>query len=193
MVLLAGGFIYSFWTSKNSNQNKILEHPEKIIVENNLISWNQVENAVGYKVSIDNEENEIDKTVFDLSGFTESKIYNIRIKALGDKTEHLDSNWSQPVKVTRLPAPTLTVTKTKLIWNQIEESDGYELYCDGKHLAHVKKGVNKYDLLNINVECKFQIQAKGDKFYILDSPLSEEISANKLDIDRKSTRLNSSH
>ena len=178
-ILLIGGFIYYIiWTSKSS----MLEHPNEITVENNLISWNKVENAAGYKVSVDHEENEIEKTIFDLSGFTEPKNYNIRIKALGNKTEYRDSNWSQTVKVTRLPAPILKITDTKLIWNQIEGNNGYELYCDGKYLAHIKKDINKYDLLNINVDCKFQIQSKGDNFYILDSPLSEEVSANKLDM-----------
>jgi len=181
-ILLIGGFIYGTWINKSSSQNKILEHPGEITVENSLISWNRVENALGYNVSVDHEENEIEEPIFDLSGFTAPKDYNVRIKALGNKTEYFDSDWSQAVKVTRLPAPSLKITKTKLIWNQIEGNNGYELYCDGKYLAHIKKDVNEYDLLNINVECKFQIQAKGDSFYILDSPFSEEISANKLDM-----------
>ena len=180
--LLICGIIYGVWIKTKSDQNKFLEHPSEITVENNLISWNRIENATGYKISIDGEENEVTPPIFDLSGITKPKSYNIRIKALGNKIEHFDSNWSQSVIVTRLPAPVLQITKTKLIWNQINGNSGYELYCNDKYMAHIKKDVTEYDLLNINADYKFQIQTKGDNFYILDSPFSEKVSVKKLDM-----------
>ena len=183
-IVIAGliicGATHAVLTNTKSEKKPILEHPKKISVENNLISWNQIENATGYKIAVNRDEKETSATLFDLSEFTESKSYNVRIRASGNQIKHSDSDWSQSVTVIRLPAPTLQVTKTKLVWNQIEKNSGYELYCDGIYFAHIKQDVTEYDLLHVKTDATFQIQAKGDSFYLLDSPLSEKVSASKL-------------
>ena len=179
--LLICGSVFSIWIGVKSKQNKILNYPSEITVENNLISWNKVENAVGYRISINDDENEISESIFDLSKITKVKNYDVRIKTLGDRIKHHDSNWSQSITVTRLTTPELRITKTKLVWNQIDENNGYELYCNNKHLAHIKKDATEYDLLDVKLDCEFQIYAVGDGFYILNSLISEKVSANKLD------------
>ena len=180
--LVISGIICIVLVNRKPNANIILEQPEKIAVENNIITWTHIKDAVGYKVSINQEEKKIPQAVFDLNELAEPKDYDVRIKALGDKINHQDSDWSPSISVKRLPSPVLQITKTKLIWNQIEGNHGYELYCDDKYLAHIKKDVTEYDLLNIKAECTFKIQAKGDKLYILDSPFSQKALINKLDI-----------
>ena len=180
VVGVAGVVVYGVWAGNRSGQHEILSPPGAIMVENSLISWDHVDNATGYIVSVDQEENEIQGAVFELSGLVESKSYHLRVRALGDNVRYLDSDWSSLVTVTRLPAPVLMLTNQKLGWNQIEGNQGYELYCDGKYLAHLARDATEYDLLKIEPGCKFQIQAKGDTRHMLDSPLSQAVGATKL-------------
>ena len=162
------------------NSKKTLDVPQNISIENNLLSWNKTENASAYKISVNNKETETDETIFDLDVFTEPNDYNIRIKAVGNDS-YFDSGWSGELVVKKLEAPDLKIGKSELSWNNIENNNGYELYCDNLYLAHIKKDFTEFELLNINSGHKFQIQSKGDGINTLNSPVSSEISANKLE------------
>ena len=181
-LFAAAGIIYAVWSGTVSNKLKeaVLDAPDDITVENEMVSWNQIENALKYKVSFGNSEDETDNEFFSLNGLEESKSYAIRIKALGDNVNYRDSDWSNEITISRLETPALRITKTKLIWNNIDQNSGYELYCNGEYLAHISRDITQYDLLSVKSDCEFQIKARGDRFHIMDSPISEKVSATKL-------------
>ena len=79
-----------------------------------------------------------------------------------------------------LSAPSLSVKENKLEWTNIEDNDGYEIYSDGEYLAHVKEDVTEYELLEVNTDREFQVQAKGDGLNTSDSGLSNKVSVRKL-------------
>ena len=174
VLFIGGAYAVFVKTTKN-----VLPKLKDISVENNILSWGGVKGALGYKVSIDGVLSETAETIFDLSGLLEAKEYHVRVKALG--SDNLKSDWSSKITVTRLSAPALAFSNGKLVWENIEGNDGYELYCDEKYLAHLKKDVAEYDLLDVDADCSFQIQAKGDRFHILDSSISEKVSIRKLE------------
>ena len=89
--------------------------PQNILVLDNVIHWNSVPNATGYIVSIDNVEYVVNDLSFEIP-IEKSKDIEIRVKAIGNTTTTLDSNWSEIVMHELVKAtPVLDSYKTKLL------------------------------------------------------------------------------
>ena len=68
-----------------------LASPEMVYnQEDNILSWNEVENASGYLVTVDGQEYQTNETQVELN-IEENTKYNITLKALGDGEKYKDS------------------------------------------------------------------------------------------------------
>ena len=71
-----------------------LQAPINLQISGTTITWDRVENSVGYLVNIDGKEKTTPKNTYDLSSFTVAGKYEIKVIALGDGNKYWDSDWS---------------------------------------------------------------------------------------------------
>lgn len=116
--------------------------PANIQVENNLLSWNAVENATGYKVVLNGviAADGITATTLDLAELLYSTgDYIIKIKAIGNNELYIDSEYSALKTFTyqkELSAPeNLAVTAENgdviASWDEVKYADTYIVSVDG--------------------------------------------------------------
>lgn len=84
-----------------------LASPE-ISLEETVISWNAIENAKGYKVTVNDKEFDTQSTSYDLKELRESN-FEIHVIAVGDDKDFVSSDPSNVIKVT--PKNTVEVEK----------------------------------------------------------------------------------
>lgn len=80
----------------------VLNAPSGLKITGNNLSWQLVENAEGYIIQIDGEA-PFDNgagTSFSLSALTAKKVYSLKVKAKGNGTEYLDSEYSAIIEYT---------------------------------------------------------------------------------------------
>ena len=80
-------------SEQNSTQPKQLETPKNIVAENWVLTWDAVENAVGYTILFENTEYNVDNCIFDMSFYDISGTYNVEVMARGDGTDYYDSDF----------------------------------------------------------------------------------------------------
>ncbi len=110
-----------------SHAPRILDAPTNLRVENNVLRWDEVENARGYSLYMTelNRETEIKNNYYDFSSLNDKLnadfSFEIELLAVGDGERYLDSDW---VKYT---------CTLKKITEEVDPSQGlsYELTADG--------------------------------------------------------------
>jgi len=121
-----------------------LETPQ-IQINGPILTWSTIENATGYIIEIDGDAADIvpsDATSFSLVNLVIPGSYQIRVRALGDGINFLDSPWSDVLiyvlhpggptepepdpSLPRLPSPlNLRVDGAMLRWSLVPNSQGY--------------------------------------------------------------------
>ncbi len=81
-----------------------LQAPDNLQISGTTLTWDEVENASGYIVSIDGNESNTTENTYDLSTLTEPKKYFIQVKSLGDEKRYKTSDWSKVKEYTVEPA-----------------------------------------------------------------------------------------
>jgi hypothetical protein len=71
-----------------------LRKPEGLSVNNGVLTWTAVENAIGYSVDISGEKFTTDTNEYSLESLTTPGSYNVSIKAVGNGVGYTDSEWS---------------------------------------------------------------------------------------------------
>ena len=71
-----------------------LSAPQNLRMEGKILVWDAVEHAAGYVVRLQNKEQEIEGTSFDLSSLAVGT-YAVRVKAYGDGGKYTNSDWSR--------------------------------------------------------------------------------------------------
>lgn len=76
-----------------------LKRPTNVQINDNILSWNKVENASGYIVDVSGDKVSGDQkstteNKYDLTELTEPSNYSIKVKTLGDGKKYSDSDWS---------------------------------------------------------------------------------------------------
>lgn len=105
-----------------------LNSPENIRQEGTVLTWDEVENAEGYILFVDNAEYKTVVPSYDLSFLDKETDYVVEIMAVGDGKSFLDSDWSEFGFSCR-PSEQLVPT----------EGLGYKLLADGSGYE-VRKG-----------------------------------------------------
>ena len=108
--------------------------------EDNILSWNEVENASGYLVSVDGQEYQTKETQVQLN-IEENTKYNITLKALGDGEKYKDS------KTVSLSG--VRQDMNQVYYQQIEDNI-YKFFEDFLYAGRNK--VEIQDILNIDLQ-----------------------------------------
>ena len=118
----------------NSGRVTILNRVDGVRLDSNVLSWNAINNANGYKISIVNQKGEsvadavtevvrtnsiqLDETKLGTTGS-----YSITITAIGNNVSYITSYPSSECKITRLSAPTPSVQDGKLVWSSVRDAN----------------------------------------------------------------------
>ena len=86
-----------------------MDTPKNVAVNGSTLVWDNVESASSYKVSVDGTEFESRTNSYSLSGLTELKTYQLKVKAVGSGKKS-DSDWSSAVAYTVSTAPVESLT-----------------------------------------------------------------------------------
>ena len=165
------------------------------------VSWNAIPNATKYFLKYKNAADSAFTTVsvaktassYTLSGLTEGATYQFKVQAVGDKTNYLNSEYSDLVSATvptnsnQLPTPTVTAaangTSITVSWNAVPNATKYFLkYKNAADSAFttvsVAKTASSYTLrgLTEGATYQFKVQAVGDKTNYLNSEYSQLVS-----------------
>ena len=118
-----------------------LASPEMVYnQEDNILSWNEVENASGYLVTVDGQEYQTNETQVELN-IEENTKYNITLKALGDGEKYKDS------KTVSLSG--VRQGMNQVYYQQIEDNI-YKFFEDYMYAGRNK--VEIQDILNIDLQ-----------------------------------------
>lgn len=112
----------------------VLPVPGNIYVEDGILNWSEVEQAVGYLVLIDEQEIVVDESPLLLDDLAVG-VHQIRIKALGNSSVSLDSEFSTPTTYEiEAPEPQLLDCPTNLVvsgsilsWNAVTGAIEYSV------------------------------------------------------------------
>ena len=166
------------------------------------VSWNAIPNATKYFLKYKNAADSafttasVAKTAssYTLSGLTEGATYQFKVQAVGDKTNYLNSEYSDLVSATvptnsnQLPTPTVTAaangTSITVSWNAVPNATKYFIkYKNAADSAFTTvsaaKTASSYTLsgLTEGATYQFKVQAVGDKTNYQNSEYSDLVSA----------------
>lgn len=138
-----------------ANYALILGTPD-VEIENNIITWNAIENATGYVVNVNGVDVE---TVSELTyNLRNAKTYLIdginvvKVKASADGVEgHADGAYSAPVNysATSLAIPSLSSDEFNITWNAIENAVGYNVSIGAYTVETTDTSINLLNYLNM--------------------------------------------
>jgi len=108
--------------------------PSNIRFDGEKIVWNRVDNRVGYKIKLNDEELDTISASEFFRGFSIGTENKISIKTVGNGSTYLDSEWSEDFIFTQLNAPILDISNGKITFSSLnnDENATYDLYLDGQ-------------------------------------------------------------
>ena len=157
----------------------------ELTISDGKIEWREVPHATGYKVEIDGVADDASTAEYSLAELIEPKVYEIRVKALGDGDDYVDSDWSKITKyivTVRLDAPVLNVNNgAKIVsWASVNNANSYVIKIKDSSGNEVKTGTNatSFSLQSLAAGTyTVQVMAIGDSgqdIVYLDSEWSNE-------------------
>lgn len=129
----------------------------------NLITWEQVVGANKYVV-------EIDDTIVSGDGLTltnmplpqdlQAGFHNIKLKAIGDSSNHISSNYTQPLSIQKLAvAENLKVSNGQIVWDKVSNVSQYQV-----SILYSVNGEIQEDILS-TADVTFNLNSSSDKTY----------------------------
>lgn len=159
-----------------------LATPDGLTLEYNVLSWNRVDNASGYVVSVNDTEYSTHANFLELS-LQNNIDYTIKVKAVGSG-KYKDSEYSTPLEyknkqnneLSRLPSPSISMIdgQGNIFWSLVGSSQGYRVFknnvlhitINDKYTTSCALGITEPGTYSI------QIQAVGDGVTYSDSAKS---------------------
>lgn len=184
-VMAAGNnitYIDSDWSDAASYTVNRLAPPSDPVIDGPEITWDGVPQATGYTVEVNGVKTDVSVTSFSFAGLTPGE-YTVRITALGNGTDNLNSDWSGELSYTvyRLGIPEdILVNDTTLIWNSSSAMlraprlpEGVVGYCvEVNGVEHIVENTN-FSLLGLEPGIySIRIKALGDNINYYDSDFS---------------------
>jgi hypothetical protein len=168
-----------------------LATPEAPSLNNGYIDMTPVVSATNYLLKINGEETILTEQDFPyyLNG-TSNEFYSISIKALGDSTQFLNSEYTQEIQAYQLPAVNnIKIENSEVSWQHIEDVSDYEVWIKPIYQEEYIKtdnlyytNTNSYNLTNLpDGEYLVKVRALGDSFTSLTGIDSTELSFEKLE------------
>lgn len=154
--------------------SNVLDIPANVAVsDTGLVTWNTVENADGYIVSVNGEEFAVTTNSYQHADLGLDAI--IKVCATSTNTDYDASLWSVEVSYVapRLDEPTnVTVTEEGVItWDEVDGADGYTVSVNGNT---VEVEENTYQLTDLTADAVIKVLATTTNTALLDSEWSAE-------------------
>lgn len=143
----------------------VLATPQNTDIEGFIYSYGEIQGNNGYVVDVQGQSFTSGNTSYDLS-MLEAGVYDVSVCARGNGTNVLPSNYSAPIQVHRLEAPTNIHVETSeasegvLSYNTVQHATGYEIVFNNDGNA-----VPVSTMMNINQ----YITEQGTTVYMLSS------------------------
>ena len=144
---------YSFQTTTFTIEKPQLLKPNLVIDKSSQkLTWNNVINASGYEVYINNNLQIGNTSPFDLSNLIEPGIYLIKVVAIADS--YRSSEATIEYAVANLEAPKLSIPNNieingfMLTWDEVENAIGYKIIINDKAMQSI---TNSFNLINFDI------------------------------------------
>lgn len=165
-----------------------LNKPTGITVSNGVITWNKVENADKYIVTLNNEIVKETASNFLSVKYQVSGLTNVKIKAVSANENILDSDFAETIldieKLTLSAPKNVTVDGKTLTFEAVEGAVEYEIYQNGQIIATVS--VTSYAITNEQFELGGYIEVKAISPTAIASKLSDKVLINITEISSES-------
>jgi len=154
------------------------------------ITWNEDADAEGYSYKIDDGAwVAVDVAEAELTGLTHSSTYKIRVKAIGDDENFVDSPESEEFSFTtdplivldapaNLTATEVGVNEITITWGEVANATEYEVQI-GETTYTTEQLTYQFTMLDANKEYAISVKAVGDGVTYGDS-LESEVTATTL-------------
>lgn len=179
-----------------------LDTPQNLAFGAGKVTWDEVENAGKYIVSVNGVDYETTQTNFTPN--LQSDIQNtISVTAISTSIEYANSLQSQPIKVMQLSSPTITSTNNgRIVWEKnqfasnyiVEENGDTYTYTSEVLLHDVRANELSTNQFNVKVKNVYLHQVDGNtvegdtpyvdddgvKCYVISSAYTSTISINRI-------------
>ena len=161
-----GVTLYAEWVEEKEYASQL--SAPSVSIDGSRFSWQEIEGATGYEVSVNTTPEEsvvtVTDTYFDFPYYYSAGDYTVRIRARGDGTSTRNSAWTSKQYAHKiLAAPTrieINDTTSVLTWNGVMNASDYEIYVNGELKATVS--VPHYDMSGYDAgEYRVRITAKS--------------------------------
>ena len=135
-----------YMTSQSSPTQQFIrlaapEFPEGVFADSNLMVWNAPSNintaeyTPTYRIysAIDEQigGGDLNGTRYDISALEGGKSYTFLVKAIGNDTQYLDSDYSVAITVYKLAKPEFTIQNGQYVWQGVANASSYYMEIDG--------------------------------------------------------------
>ena len=172
---------------------KVLAAPNVRDMNGYMYSYDTVQGAYGYNVSVNGQNNGRDNNSIDLSYLT-SGTFNVKVCARGNGGDVLASNYSQPLQIYRLMSPydirvmTDSANEGTLSFKSDpnHSGSGFELYIDGSETAIPVDSLTNMKRYITTKGTEIFMRATANRYnelktvYYMTSPASETMHIRKL-------------
>ena len=133
-----GVTLYAEWVKEKEYASQL--SAPSVSIDGSRFSWQEIEGATGYEVSVNTTPEEsvvtVTDTYFDFPYYYDAGDYTVRIRARGDGTSTRNSAWTSKQYAHKiLAAPTrieINDTTSVLTWNGVMNASDYEIYVNGE-------------------------------------------------------------
>lgn len=133
-----GVTLYAEWVEEKEYASQL--SAPSVSIDGSRFSWQEIEGATGYEVSVNTTPEEsvvtVTDTYFDFPYYYSAGDYTVRIRARGDGTSTRNSAWTSKQYAHKiLAAPTrieINDTTSVLTWNGVMSASNYEIYINGE-------------------------------------------------------------
>ncbi len=173
-----------------------LSKPANFKITNGLLTWDTVDNATGYALSVEHngevvlEEEIVDPQFEFAKKYIDAGKYKLTVTAtggnVGDVNRFVNSDASDELEVTKLPMPeSFAIRGDDIVWGTVEQSTGYSILLDDS-LPLPVQAHNYIDLFDTATQTfvakKYSIRTKamGNNKEIIDSEYSQTFECKKI-------------
>ena len=191
LILLCAALVVGVLTACASTPK--IEPPTglKIDMENAVFSWDSVDSAIRYEVKVDEMEYVVYEPSYTLEIYDyDEHTLSVRTVTMDGKSEYSTSllyarDSAEPSSgLKMLSAPDLSMTANRVLWNNVQNNNGYKVYFNNQ-VIKVAKNVNYCDLTFPQEEgvrtYLVQVRTLGDKITYDDSLKSASYSVTVTD------------
>lgn len=169
----------------------ILEAPE-LNVDNNVISWNEIYGASGYKINVNGVDvqtviHELSSPLYTIKNYCIPGTNIIKVKAIGNEqnneiTTIVDGPYSNSINysTSKLEAPVVSFSGFNIHWNQVNNAECYKVNIGVNSVIVSETSINVLnyvDLFTVTHTTNIRVQALASlESNIMDSALSNNVA-----------------